>query len=423
MSIVAIFLKISNFLKPLLLRIFPVELLRTCKKNLIKSSMENLNQGRQLQFCRDDRPDGINLIGYIRGEIGLGQSCRLMASAIQESKLAFTIYNYEQVSAMRYSDTTWDEKITDAAPYNINLLHINPYEMPLAYVQLGSKVWKGRYNIAFWLWELEQFPPEWENSLKLVDEIWTPSEHASASIRKVTKKPVYIVPYPIEMFPARQNGREQFKLPQDKFLFLCMYDCNSTMERKNPMGVICAFKQAFPVTQASVGLVIKMNNPQKKDLDIIREALDGYPHVYIIADVLEKRQVNDLIECVDVFVSLHRAEGFGLVIAEAMCLGTPVIATNWSSNVEFMSPAVSCLVDYTFAEIEYDAGPYKKGCRWAEPNEAQAAEYMVRLYSDNEYYNTLKIGAGEYVRQVLKPEKAARLIQERIAAIYSESAQ
>jgi len=420
MNIVTLALKIENTVKPVLMKIFPVSFLRSVKGFLIRSSMDKIEERENQGLWRKNRPDGINMVGYIKAEIGLGQSCRLVASAIQDSGIAFTVYNYEQVSAMRYSDKTWEDKITNTAPYNINLIHINPYEMPLAYLQLGEALWEGRYNIAYWLWELGQFPKEWEQSLKLVDEIWTPSEHASASVRNVTDKPVHTIPYPIEMDTANLEKREFFGLPPELFLFLCMYDCNSTMERKNPMGVIHAFKLAFPEQQDDVGLIIKMNNPQKQDMDILHAALEGYSNIHIIADVLEKQQVNSLIACADVFVSLHRAEGFGLVIAEAMYLGTPVIATNWSSNVEFMDDDSSCLVDYTLVELAQDVGPYKKGAIWADPDEAQAAEYMARLFLDKEYYESKRDGAMAHVRRGLSPELAAKRVRTRIEKIYKE---
>jgi glycosyltransferase involved in cell wall biosynthesis len=419
-KIISLLVRITDRCKPFLVRILPIGLLRRAKKSMITSYMEDLDSLSFPPIDRSTFPDGINLIGFIRGEIGLGQSCRLVASGLEATDLPFTIYNYEQTSAMRFSDHSWDEKITNTVPYNINLIHINPYELPLAYLQLGNKVWDSHYNIAFWLWELEQFPADWCHALHLVDEIWTPSEFASASIRQVTDKPVRTIPYPISAPTDATCTRETFGLPEDKFLFLCMYDCNSTMERKNPMGALKAYKQAFSSTIQDVGLVIKVNNSQQKDLQLLRKEFEGYSNIFILADILDKPQVNSLIACVDAYISLHRAEGFGLVPAEAMLLGTPVIATNWSSNTEFMNSEVACMVDFAFISIEEDVGPYKKGNRWADPDIAQAADYMRKLYQEPEYARELSEKAQAYIQDHLSLERAAGLIKSRIDEIYEK---
>ena len=101
--------------------------------------------------------------------------------------------------------------------------------------------------------------------------------------------------------------------------------------------------------------IIQRLNLKKK----IQNVLDGYTNVYLIEGTLNRDQVNSLTKCVDVVVSLHRAEGFGLVLAEAMLLGTPTIATNWSSNTEFMNKDVACMVDYKLITIERDIPPFK----------------------------------------------------------------
>lgn len=413
-------IQISQKIRPLLLKLLPIEFLRRIKARFISSSKDAIANFSGVAFFPAQWEKGINLIGYIRGEIGLGQSCRLVAASIDASGVDYTIYNYNQVSAMRSADHAWDDKITNTLPYGINIMHINPYELPLAYSMLTPSAWKTHYNIAFWLWELEEFPEDWCFAFPLFHEIWTPSEFVSNSIRKKTSLPVYTIPYPIEA-PADQNfNRPYFKLPEDKFLFLTMYDSNSTMERKNPLGVLRAFKTAFSCNDERVGLVIKINNPQKQDLQAISKALAGYGNIYILSDILSKVQVNSLIQCTDVFVSLHRAEGFGLVLAEAMLLGTPAIATNWSSNTEFMDKNTACMVDYEFVTLTKDCGPYPKGARWAEPDEAQAATYMQRLCSDSEYYQSLQKAAQASITKLLSKENAANLINKRVEAIYAK---
>ena len=420
LNVTSIILTVADKAKPLLIKLIPIGFLRRVKKGMIDSAMIKLEREKVKPFARAANPDGVNLIGFIRGEIGLGESCRLVAGGLRESGLDFTVYNYEQISAMQCNDFSWDDKITNTAPYNINLIHIQPYELPLAFVRISRDIWDGRYNIAFWLWELEDFPQEWENALALVDEIWTPSEFSSESIRKATGKPVYTIPYAMAVPDCGFYNRESFHFPEDMFLFLCMYDCNSTMERKNPMAAINAYKQAFSSAERRAGLVLKMNNPQQKDIDVIHEALSGYPNIYIVADVLEKIKVNALIAITDVYVSLHRSEGFGLVPAEAMLLGTPVIATNWSSNTEFMNADTACLVDFNLIDIDGDYGPYRKGNRWADPDIAQAAGFMRKLYEDKGYHQQIAKNAKACIEEKLAPIHAAGLIRARIMVLYEK---
>lgn len=134
---------------------------------------------------------------------------------------------------------------------------------------------------------------------------------------------------------------------------------------------------------------------------------------------MEKTEVNSLIKNCDVFVSLHRAEGFGLPLAEAMLLGTPTIATNWSANTEFSNIDNACLVDYKLVTLEKDYAMYKKGNRWAEPNIDQAAEYMKKLYDDKGLYNQLSENAQDYIKSNFNLEKTSKLIEDRINDIYN----
>lgn len=407
--------------KSVILRIFPKTVLKEMKSKLIRSNIKKLSKVSFIPFERDVFPDGINLIGSIKAETGLGQSCRLLANEIMHTKLPFTIYDYESLGEMSLKDNSFDEYISNECKYNINLVHINPRELGIALVKLDKGIWDKRYNIGYWLWELEEFPEEWIPFINYFNEIWTPSEFISRSIRKCTEKPVITIPYSIETSIDKAWGRQQFKLPEDQFLFLMMFDYNSVAERKNPLGMIEAFKRAFSPEKSNVGLVIKVTSANESDINDLRSKLSDYKNVYFITSVLEKQRVNSLINCVDVVVSLHRAEGFGLVMAEAMSLGTPTIATNWSSNTEFMNNDVACMVDYKMIELTRDLGPFKKGQRWADADIEQAADYMKRLVVDKKYYDEIKANAQNHVNKVLGMEHIRTLIEQRVEEIYYKS--
>lgn len=366
-------------------------------------------------FDRERYPFGINLVGDIKAETGLGQSMRILADMLERSKIPFVVNQIDSPGGLEHSESVWDRKISNEALYGLNLIHINPNIWAETYKRIDSEMLHDRYNIAFWLWELEEFPEEWVPCIKTVDEIWAPSEFISNSIRKKTDKPVNTIPYRIEVNTKDIYGRSYFRLPEDKFLFLIMYDFKSISERKNPQGAIQAFKKAFQEKMGDVGLVIKVNHLKYGiELEKIKKELNGYESIYFIENNLSRKEVESLIKSSDVLISLHRSEGFGLPLAEAMYLGTPVIATNWSANAEFMDESSACLVDYRLVRLNRNIGPYKKGSIWADADINQAAEYMRKLYSCKEFY--LKVQRNGI--QKIKGEEGIKVICDRIAQIY-----
>ncbi|MDE7313426.1 MAG: glycosyltransferase family 4 protein [Eubacterium sp.] len=409
---------VTNRLKPFLVKIIPISFLQNAKKCCLEWKTGRLKKEKIVPFKQNYYEAGINLIGNIRGDFGLGQSCRLVAREIQGSGIPFGICEYHTSDKDHMEDHSCDSLLLPEPKYNMNLFHINANEFTLAYFRLGKQVWDYRYNIAFWLWELEDFPKEWAGCIDLLHEVWTPSEFVSRAIRKRTDKPVVTIPYYVETPIDARYDRSYFSLPEDQFLFLMMYDSNSIMERKNPVGVLEAFQKAFTNKSQKAGLVIKLNGENKEEMDFIRQYLDGCENVYFMTTVLSKTEVNSLIAVVDVYVSMHRAEGFGLVLAEAMRSGTPCIATNWSANTEFMDKESACLLDYELVPIQKHLGPFRKGSCWAQPNVHQAARYMQRLYEDKEFYERISQNARRHAEKEFSLERSAELVRKRVREIY-----
>ena len=363
-------------------------------------------------------PFGVNLVGHIRGDFGLGESCRLVAGALREAGIPFSVFNIVQNGAAGETNTQWADREQDDLPYSVNIIHLNPNELSNAVWRMKPEKLKNRYNIGFWLWELEDFPAEWQYTFRLFDEIWTPAEFISNALRKVTSLPVYTMPYGLvtpKMEPS--CGRGHFGLPEDKFLFLVSYDGLSVSARKNPEGAIRAFTKAFSPADKGVGLVIKATHESGGELDRLRGLLAGYPNVFILTESYSREVFNSLIQCVDAYVSLHRAEGFGLVMAEAMLLGTPVIATNWSANTEFMDSDTACMVEAELVELERDYPPYHAGWRWAAADEVQAAMWMRKLYEDADFRKGLAERAKAHLEQAYSQGRAAERMAKRLREI------
>ncbi|MNO34816.1 Glycosyl transferases group 1 [compost metagenome] len=360
--------------------------------------------------------DGINLVGYARAEMGVGESCRAAARSIHSEEIPFGIINFNGTNSARTEDVTWADKEIIKPEYSINIFHINAQEMKDVYTYYGPSLFENRYNIGFWHWELPDFPDDWIDNFSFLDEVWVPSTFVGDSISIKSPIPVVKIPHSIEVQISEARTRDYFGLPEKSFLFLSMYDVKSFQERKNPKAAIEAFKMSFEPGDISVGLVVKANNPSgnTSDLAEIRELVGDYQNIYIIDKTVSRNDVNALINVTDCFVSLHRSEGFGLVMAEAMYLRKPVIGTNWSSNTDFMNSNNSCLVDFQLISLKKDHGPYKAYQHWADPDILHASKYMTRLANDKEFYNQIAINGEQYIKEYHAPLKIGRLIRKRM---------
>lgn len=412
--------------KPLLLRMVndsQKEKLRAYKEKLQRKAyfseqqplVQTLNMQTESEKKEQFEP-GINLIGYSRSETGVGESSRLAARAYDRVNLPFGIINYNTGNLANCNDLTWAEREMDHAKHNVNIFHINADQMPVAFDTLGKEVFEGKYNIGYWHWELPDFPDEWLNSFNYVNEIWAPSQFIVDAISEKSPVPVVKIPHGIELTEYDTLNREKLRLPEDCFLFLTMYDTYSFQERKNPISVIESFKKSFRKDDRSVGLVIKVNHSDNnsKGLTKLEQLIEGYQNIYLVKGTLSRSDVNSLINCTDCFVSLHRSEGFGLGLAEAMYLGKPVIGTHWSANTDFMNHRNSCVVDYRLVQIGEDLGPYKAYQYWADPDIEHASYYMKKLVGDKSYYERIGLAGQETIRNLFSPEVVGNKVKKRL---------
>lgn len=409
-------LGLAEKLRPLLIKVIPQSILTRAKARVVTRQARAIEGIKFVPFNRERFPDGVNLIGDIRVDTGLGQSMRYVSDILDKAGVDNLIYNYYVPPGYNMTDHSCDYKISDKLKYNVNIFHINASEMSVGFMDLGREFWDGHYNIGFWVWEMQEFPEEWMTAFKLVDEIWTPSDFVSNIFRKYTDKPVYTVPFPVSAVTDEQYDRAYFGLPEDKFLYMMMYDGGSGMPRKNPEAVLESYKKAFGIDRNDVALVVKLKENSDKDIEYIKKIMNGYK-IYFIDKNLSRVEVNSLMKCADVYVSLHRSEGFGLTCAEAMVVGTPVIATDWSATTQFMDKNSACMVDCKLVSLDKDMLPFKKGYKWAEADTDCAALFMKRLVDDKEFYDIIKCNALEYVHNKLNMERSMGIVKERLDRI------
>lgn len=379
--------------------------------------------GRSRRVASPPQRPGINLLGYARGEFGVAESLRSYARALEHAGHPYGVFNFEVGTASRQQDHSLDGHIDATLRYATNAFFLNADQMPTARALLGKRAFAGHHNIGFWLWELETFPHDWRHAFKLVDEVWAPTAFVRDAIGAATDKPVSRMPMPIEFDVPAGMGRAYFGLPNEAFVFLFSYDFNGFVSRKNPEAVIAAFRQAFADNTQGVRLLVKCSNGVRfrERLDALQRSVADDPRIGFRDGFLSRDEMYALQASADCFVSLHRAEGFGLGLAECMYLGKPVIATGYSGNLDFMDRDNSLLVDYRMVPLRGGDYPCWRGQHWADPDVAHAARLMRTLFDDRALAQRIGANAAASIRRSHSRAACATALLDRLQEIDRQS--
>lgn len=371
-----------------------------------------------LGFDRRQRMPGANVVGYLGGNFGVAQNVLSLANSLTAVHYPFDLTRIDAGSAYTRSPTAFDQQVVSINSRLVQIFCVNADQMPLVVDAVKSREGLSHYRIGYWFWELANFPNEWLGALDLVDELWAPSRFIETALRRVTTKKVTYMPVAVEFEVAPVADDSIRALPEDRFLFLFSYDFHSYAGRKNPGAVVAAFLRAFPEDDR-VGLVVKTvhgaQHPEAYNELLALQARDM--RVTVIDKVLPRDQMYALIDRCDAYVSLHRSEGFGLGLAEAMYLGKPVIGTAYSGNEDFMSAENSCLVDYRLIPVPEGAYPFAQDQVWADPDVTQAAEYMKRLVEDRDFRRSIAARAQETIRAQHAHQTVGTLMARRLNEI------
>ncbi|HEY8547205.1 MAG TPA: glycosyltransferase, partial [Acidimicrobiales bacterium] len=333
-----------------------------------------------------ERPEGVRVVGYLEAELGVGEAGRAMTAALHAAGEPFRVLASDNLTSNRQNARPYHEG-DGPADGDVNLICVNADRFGNLLERLEPDARRGRHTVGVWGWEVEDFPPAHAAAAEHVDEVWTYSRHAAAAIRAAVDKPVHVVPLPVVERRPSGRGRAELGVP-DGFVFLFCFDFFSILARKNPLGAIEAFTRAFPTPSApgSGGpqLIVKSINGDRQlaELERLRMRVIDRPDVHVRDGYLDPGDHLALVAACDAYVSLHRAEGFGYTMAEAMLLGKPVIATGYSGNLEFMDERNSFLVEHSMVPIGEGAEPYPAWSRWAEPDVDHAASLMRRVVED-----------------------------------------
>ena len=308
----------------------------------------------------------------------------------------------------------------------IDLVHTNPNILQLTRGLINVDTLTAPLRIGYWAWELEHFPDGWEQHFADYDEIWCPSQFCAQSLSQRSPIPVIALPhlpYWERLDQLRHQRQQRKSRKQGVFRILVLFDFWSSAERKNPSGAIAAFQEAFPLEQLpqsrAVELLIKTSSAEQ--FSRLRRQLEAStqadPRIHWIDGVIPRDDLDQLFLSADAFLSLHRSEGFGLNIADAMAIGVPVVATGYSGNLDFMPPGSAELVPWSPTTVPSGCPLYPTGALWAEPDISAAAQALRRLEQQPTWAAELGRRGAIAVRERLATQRLVAIVQQRLGQL------
>jgi glycosyltransferase involved in cell wall biosynthesis len=353
----------------------------------VKETQKNLKTKNN---TNKTKPFGLNIYGFAYGELGIGEDLRMAVECCEVAGIPYHVVNIDAGNT-RQADRHLAGKIKELAPdemppYNTNLFCLPAFDtVSRVFMEKGAAVFEGYRNIGWWPWELAVFPKAWRPyAFELVDEVWASSQFLHEMYKEATSKPVKLVPLAVSVDRMKPYPRKHYGLPDKKFLYLYIFDFNSSVARKNPTAAVRAFKQAFEPKDNTVGLVLKTMNTKTNNIEwnsFLAECQTD-KRIYLLKDTLNREEVLGLVNTCDAYLSLHRAEGFGRTLTEALILGKPVIATNYSGNVDFNVYTNVYTCEYKLELIntnEYQWIDQSDYAKWAEVSVESAKNNILKV--------------------------------------------
>jgi hypothetical protein len=365
----------------------------------------------------DDVP-AVRLTGYLGHTLGLGAAARgyaqaLTAAGVPVRTVSVPLHHLAlPVELAAEYGTHGFEDLVHEGRHGFEIVAVNAEELPDFVERLGEEHFEGP-RIGIWGWETNSIPPRWQRAFALVDEIWVYSRFMAENIGAVAPVPVLALPPPVQR-PPEPRAPLRLGVPEG-FMFLFVFDYLSTVQRKNPVGLIEAFRRAFAPGEGPQLLIKTINAPLRPLAEEeVLWAAHGREDIHVVDRSLSGEQLGGLMAACDCYASLHRAEGFGLTMAEAMAIGKPVIGTGYSGNVDFMNGENSYLVDYAPGRVGPDCEIYPPEGEWAQPSVEHAAELMRRVYGEPEEAARRGTRAAEDIARTLSPQATGAAMRRRL---------
>jgi glycosyltransferase involved in cell wall biosynthesis len=355
---------------------------------------------------------GFNVIGHLRAASGLGNTARLFIDVLKargHPVAGMDVDDYDNPDLAVPLDGL-EIVPADRLPFENSLVIVALGRLPHLWINSGAALLGDAHRIAgLVFWELQVIPRAWLPSLRLFDVALACSHWVRQALETaIPEVPTAYAEHPLpRQSPPmdRWETRAAFGIPLDAVAFCCSFDPRSGFARKNTDGTVKAWRAAFPSTSDAC-LVVKMNGAAGANdpeyLKLVAE-VQRDPRIIVVQEQLAHERVMQLFACCDVFVSLHRSEGLGLVPMEAMSLGKLVIATGYSGNVTFMTEQNSLCVPYRLVEPAGDVPFFLprfagRNAVWAEPDLQAASDLMRRSAQDADLRRRLGERAASDIR-------------------------
>jgi glycosyltransferase involved in cell wall biosynthesis len=339
---------------------------------------------------------GVIVAGDVGGANGLAESARLIHDTAARHGFSEGLVPLGLPSVVPPPDA--QTLPPDAALIAV----VNAPILPVGLLRFPKTFLAGRRVIGVWAWELPVLPSHWKHGATFAHEVWAPSQFTADAIEPLAPGRVRVVPYPLAAAPLPVAGdRVTLGLPEQKLIVLTVFNLASSMARKNPLGAIAAFRAAFGDSDEHL-FVLKLAgiDDYAEDVALIRTAIGSAKNITLMTETLTEPALRGLIAASDIVLSLHRSEGFGLIPAAAMLLGRPVVATNWSGNVDFMTADNAALISYKLIPVIDPRGNYQlPNAVWAEPDIEDAAAWLQRLAGDPKLRESMGQAGQAYAAQ------------------------
>ena len=363
--------------------------------------------------------DGIDVTGFLTTESGIGEAGRTTVESLRTAGVTVSTINYTDT----LSRTSHPFVVDDVSRHRTLLMAVNADHLPVVRERMGEHFLRDRYVIGQWFWELEKAPEWYARAFGYVDELWAPTRFIERMLRDSAPENVVVTFVPLPVTPPQIDtsvSRADLGL-DDRFTFLFAFDFLSVMKRKNPLGLIEAFTRAFAPGEGP-HLVIKAINGDHRPAESGRLILAASqrPDITVVDRYLPRTHTSALMAHADCYVSLHRSEGLGLTISESMSLGTPVIATAYSGNLDFMDDTNSWLVPWTRTAVGEGAEGYDPRATWAEPDLEEAARTMRHVWENQDEARAKGIAARDTILKEHTPAVSGAIMKDRLMQIWSD---
>jgi glycosyltransferase involved in cell wall biosynthesis len=369
-----------------------------------------------LRFPHCPCPEGINVIGWATAPTGVGEACRGTLTALEQADIPCALWPLD--GRADGAPGAVAENSSQGLPYEVSLYHVNADMMETIQRRLPRAFTAGRHRIGYWFWELSYFPLLFAEAFRHVDEVWAPTRFCQEAYQPLSPVEVRWMPPGVEPTQAVPADREALGIDPEAFLFFFAFDALSVPERKNPAGLLRAFARVAREYRRPLHLLLKVNHAESEPAYVANlQTLADLLPVTLMTGTLSRQELNGLTAACDAYVALHRSEGLGLPLIEAMFLGKPVVATGYGGVTDFLDDETGFVVGHKLTALASPQGPYPAGAVWAEPDLEHAAALMLALAKDPQCAAPKVEAARRKVYSLYAPEAAGERFRRELARI------